>query len=257
MCVQSVITHTLSSSLELNACDQNNEEVTTSTPRHNCTDLSSINFSPISNELHDGCKVMDCQVRNTCNIEQSMPCSSSQSLTSCSAGPQMCSTPVRLRNKKQARNISSSIQASRCIDETEDEGNCKIVTKLDEQSTCTHSSAVNLQYVSKHAILISKVIGDSTELELFDKLHLQLKSGSESVKRNKHLHQQYETILAGIQVKVLREKSNTIKEIKKFEKDYFSQHQQLPSSTDNQAYIDLCRKLKGVKALLRSWEIAL
>ena len=51
----------------------------------------------------------------------------------------MCSTPVRLRSKNQARTISSLIQASGSIDETEDEGNCKIVTKLDEQTACLYT----------------------------------------------------------------------------------------------------------------------
>ena len=58
--------------------------------------------------------------------------------------------------------------------DNEMEENSKIVTEFDE-ATCITSIATHV-YVSKHAILIAKLFGDSTELSRFDSLHVELKS---------------------------------------------------------------------------------
>ena len=147
------------------------------------------------------------------------------------------------------------MQASSTVAEAEGEGNYKIVNELDDNSTC--SNHITCQYISKHAVLIAKLIGHSTELEPFDRLHAQLKSESHKAENNKQLHDQYKDVLAGLQVKVLREKSNTAEEIERFEKDYYSQHQQLPSKADNQIKYHLCRKFNSAKALLQSWKLSL
>ena len=178
-----------------------------------------------------------------------------QSLSPCFVRQPMCSTPVFRHNPKQPKSLFSAMQASSCAAEAEVERNYKIVTELDNKGTC--NKGVNCHDASKHAVLIAKLIGSSTDLEVFDRLHVQLKSGSQKCERNRQLHDQYKDVLAVLQVKVLREKSNILKEIERYEKDYYLEHEELPSKADNQIYYDLCRKLNSAKALLRSWKISL
>ena len=128
------------------------------------------------------------------------------------------------------------------------EENCEII---DDYAT---SDVLNQVYVSKHVQLIAKVIGDSAELATFDSLHVQLKSRKGRVEKCKY--QEYKDLVTALQVKVLKEKSTVTEAISRFEKDYYSTHQQLPP-TDNLTYSVMCKNLKYIKALLRSWKIAL
>ena len=165
----------------------------------------------------------------------------------------MCFTPVFRHNPKQPKSLFSAMQASSCAAEAE--GNYKLVTELDIKGTC--SMGVNSHYASKHAVLIAKLIGSSTDLEVFDRLHVQLKSESQKRERNMQLRDQYKDVLAVLQVNVRREKSNILKETERYEKDCYLEHEELPSKADNQIYHDFCRKLNSAKATLRSWKISL
>ena len=126
----------------------------------------------------------------------------------------------------------------------------KIVTEFDE-AKCITSIATHI-YVSKHAILIAKLIDDSTELSRFDSLHVELKSKDGKIEKSKYY--EYKDVLATLQTKVLAEKSTVSCQISRFERDYYTTHQQLPPA-DNTEYHELCKKLKSVKALLRSWKV--
>ena len=77
----------------------------------------------------------------------------------------------------------------------------KILPEFDE-ATCITSIATHV-YVSKHAILIAKLIGDSTKLSRFDLLHVELKLKDGKIEKSKYY--EYKDVLATLQTKVLAE----------------------------------------------------
>ena len=242
---------------ELTSDHDNIEVITSPALDRELSTFGSIGISPIPDQLPPDFQVsgITTSTPNGGRNKENRSQLSLQSLSPNSIRKPMCSTPVRCRDTKQSKSLSSAMQASSCVAETEVEDNYKIVTELDNKGTC--SKDVNSQYVSKHAVLIAKLIGSSADLEVFDRLHVQLKAASQKPERNMQLHDQYKDVLAALQVKVLREKSNILKEIEQFEKEYYSEHQELPSKDNNQTYYNLCRKLSRAKALLRSWKISL
>ena len=155
-------------------------------------------------------------MRHRLHHNQSTPCSSKKTFTS--------STP----NKDNEDGL---------------EDNCAIVV---------HEPSEPTQYKSKHASLISMVIGESDELALFDKLHVQLKAKS----ANRAIFNKYKEIEATFQAQVLKKKSAVTNEIRVFEKEFYKIHYSLPTSDDS-TYYQLCNNLKYVKTLLRSWKISL
>ena len=85
-------------------------------------------------------------------------------------------------------------------------------------------------------------------------LHVKLKSKDGKIEKSKYY--EYEDVLATLQTKVLAETSTVLCQIGRFEKDCYITHQQLLPA-DNTEYYELCKKLKSIKALLRSWKITL
>ena len=75
-------------------------------------------------------------------------------------------------------------------------------------SECTYTIVVNepqpdtSQYQSKRANIIAKVIGQSSELTIFDQVHLQIKSKKGKV--DKRVHENYKRIEAMLQLQVLK-----------------------------------------------------
>ncbi len=120
------------------------------------------------------------------------------------------STPMRHRlHQNQSTPCSSkkTFTSSTPNKDNEDglEDNCAIVIHVHEPSEPT-------QYKSKHASLISMVIGESDELVLFDKLHAQLKAKS----GNRAIFNKYKDMEAKFQTQVLQKKSSVTDEIRVF-----------------------------------------
>ena len=209
---------------QLTSNDDSNEVIKSPVFDHELSTFGSINFSPIPDQFppHFQVSGITTSTPNASTNKENTSQLTLQSLSPCSVRQPMCSTPVFFHNPKQPKSLFSAMQGSRCAAEAEVEGNYKIVTELDNKGTC--SKDVNCHYASKHAVLTAKVIGSSTDLEVFDRLHVQLKSGSQKRERNMQLHDQYKDVLAVLQVKVLREISNILKEIEQYEKDYYLEH---------------------------------
>ncbi len=128
------------------------------------------------------------------HYKQSTPCSSNKSFST--------TTPTHELNKD-------------CL-----EDNCAIVL---------HEPSASAQYKSKLAGLISKVLGESAELALFDKFHVQLKSKS----AGKVVYKQYKGIEATFQTRVLSKKSAVTEEIRVYEKEFYKMHNSLPTLDDS------------------------
>ena len=119
--------------------------------------------------------------------------------------------------------------------------------------------AVHYKLQTRHGKALKILLGQTPDVEKFDKKHFQLKSkqphamNSEAVERYKHT-------LAHIQVKVLAERSKLKKEIAIWEKDYYLKHN-LTAPTyaimkaDGQASLFL-QKIKYADALLKQWDIS-
>ncbi len=171
----------------------------------------------------------------------------SQSGNFCSTGTKR-STPMRHRlHQKQSTPCSSKKSFTTSTPKTDNEDgledNCAIVV---------HEPSEPTQYKSKLAGLISKVIGESTELALFDKFHVQLKAKN----AGRVVYTKYKDIEATFQTQVLKKKSAVTNEMRVFEKEFYKTHNSLPTSDDS-TYHQLCKDMKYVKTLLRSWKITL
>ena len=154
-------------------------------------------------------------------------------------------TPIRNVNAKRKRPVITSCtnDATNMVAGPED--NYEITSESNVACSVSHS------LVSKSANAIAYIIGFSPELAKFDMLHVKCKSSSLVSRADRDA---YKSVLASLQTKVLQQKKSLTADMKEYEKQCFSNNHELPSSND-QTYSDLRRKIKHIKALLRSWSI--
>ncbi len=112
-----------------------------------------------------------------------------------------CTTPSR-KKKGPTKRISRPTDSEPAVDEE----NFKILNELEEDGS---SNTCTTQLVSKHALLIDSILGYSNELASFDKLHAELKRAKTVDK-----YRQYQDILAVLQVKILKAKSDVTVEVR-------------------------------------------
>ncbi len=154
-------------------------------------------------------------------------------------------TPIRKGNAKRRRTVTTSYSNDASNMVTGPEDNYEITSESNVTCSVPHS------LVSKNASAIAYIIGFSPELAKFDKLHVKCKSSSSVCRADLEA---YKLVLASLQTKVLQQKNTLIADMKEYEKQCFSNNHELPSS-DDQTYSVLRRKIKHIKALLRSWSI--
>ena len=106
---------------------------------------------------------------------------------------------------------------------------------------------------SKHAIAIQKIVGDCPDIIFFDNMYTMLKSLKRRATREEI--SSYEGILAKLQAMVIHIRRDVTIFIMKFEEEHYKQNGSLPS--EDPKYMELCRKLKNIKTLLRNWKITI
>ena len=117
-------------------------------------------------------------------------------------------------------------------------------------NSLVHNGTETLQ--TKAAKVIHKVLGQSSDLNRFDHLRLQLK---EQLQRGQNLmsgRDEYTKVLAKLQCQILSLKYKTKEKLKSFEKEYVATHgMQLEES--NTEYKQLYKRLELVKRVLSVW----
>ena len=97
------------------------------------------------------------------------------------------------------------------------------------------------------------LFGDCPDIILFDDMHIMLKHLKRRATREEI--SRYEGILAKLQAMVIHKRRDVTNFITKFEEEHYKQNGSLPS--EDPKYLELCKKLKNIKTLLRNWKITI
>lgn len=119
-------------------------------------------------------------------------------------------------------------------------------------------SSISTELTTSLARAISKAIGNSTELEQFDKvssiLKLQKKQGH---KLNEQDHTVHEDLLTQLKVQVLHKKEELKHSVNVYETQFYNNHKQLPQPNEDETFAKLLKHLRYTKWLLAQWHIQL
>ena len=105
------------------------------------------------------------------------------------------------------------------------------------------------------ATLIMKVIGTDKTLEDYDKLRATLKEMVKKQRPPSHKITRYNKLATKLGQQVQLKESHISKQIQYIEKDYFINHNVLPSKTSNKEYSELLKLRKIAKAALKTLNI--
>ena len=124
-------------------------------------------------------------------------------------------------------------------------------TNTDIRLTLENTQEPSPQYKTKHASQIAIVIGNKPELAVFDSIRHQLKTQRPTTEcKNKH-----DTLLANLQTLVQRERTTTMEQIKKIERDHYNKYSTLPNEHNCSELKELMTKYKHASKLLALWNI--
>ena len=124
--------------------------------------------------------------------------------------------------------------------------NCNIDSLVNE-----HPNNDNRSLQTKAAKLIHKVIGNNADLTRFDELRLRLKDNKKE-KPTPSDKNEYETVLAKVQIRVLALKYSTKDNLKSMERECMAK-KGLYVGESNSKYKDLYKKLELAKKVLNIW----
>ena len=160
---------------------------------------------------------------------------------------QLESTPVR-NNVVQRKGIRPSENSS-------NDDNCKVVLDIEQHPIQCSVDGVHV-YLSTHGQLVASVLGDTSDVKHFDRLHFKLKADKCNTKctSSGQLRREYKDIVSKLQFEVLREKTVVSEELKAYEQEYFMMNHEAPTIEDN-LYCNLYKRFKNAKSLLRSWKL--
>jgi len=111
---------------------------------------------------------------------------------------------------------------------------------------------------TKLATAISKAIGTDVTVRRLDEIRVTLKSAQKQrVRLTKQQIENHDQLMASIQSKVLRRKSELKESIKTYELKFQQQYSRLPSQHDDEHYAKLYKDLRYTKWLLTTWDLQL
>ena len=111
---------------------------------------------------------------------------------------------------------------------------------------------------TKLATAISKAIGTDVTVRRLDEIRVTLKSAQKQrVRLTKQQIENHDQLMASIQSKVLRRKSELKESIKTYELKFQQQYSRLPSQHDDEHYAKLYKDLWYTKWLLITWDVQL
>ena len=108
------------------------------------------------------------------------------------------------------------------------------------------------------ATAISKAIGTDETVRRLDEIRATLKSLKlKRVRLTKQQIEDHDQLMASIQSKVLRRKSELKESIKDCELKFQQQHSKLPSQHEDEHFAKLYKDLRYIKWLLTTWDVQL